>query len=132
MIHGGGHMMLSKKAIRPAQTAHLLQNGILPVSFDYRLCPEINLIDGPIADIRDAYLWTKNKLPVILSRHAVKVDTTRIGIIGWSTGGHLAMTTAWSSKSLGADPPKSILSFYGPTDFESGGKLPVLCRSLCV
>ncbi|KAI0013721.1 hypothetical protein F4779DRAFT_613455 [Xylariaceae sp. FL0662B] len=30
------------------------------------------------------------------------------------------MTTVWTSKSLGVDPPRSILSFYGRTDFKSG------------
>lgn len=115
-------MTLSRKAVRPAQTSFLLDNGVLPVSFDYRLCPQVNLIDGPIADIRDAYQWMRMELPTILERHGIAVDPTRVAVIGWSTGGHLAMTTDWTSKSLGIDPPRSILSFYGPTDFESGGK----------
>lgn len=123
MIHGGGHMTLSRKAIRPAQTEFLLQNGALPISFDYRLCPEVNLIDGPIADIRDAYRWIQIELPAILQKHMIEVDPTRIAVVGWSTGGHLAMTTAWTSKDLGISPPRSILSFYGPVDFESGGKI---------
>ncbi|KAI1416405.1 BcPKS16, polyketide synthase [Hypoxylon sp. FL1857] len=122
MIHGGGHMTLSRKAIRPAQTSFLLENGVLPVSFDYRLCPQVNLLDGPIADIRDAYQWTKTELPAILERRGITIDPTRVAVIGWSTGGHLAMTTDWTSRSLGIDPPRAILSFYGPTDFESGGE----------
>lgn len=122
MIHGGGHMTLSRKSIRPAQTDFLLQNGALPVSFDYRLCPEVNLIDGPITDIRDAYQWMQRELPSILHHHNIEVDPTRIAVVGWSTGGHLAMTTAWTARALGIDPPRCILSFYGPIDFESGGK----------
>lgn len=122
MIHGGGHMTLSRKAIRAAQTNFLLANGVLPVSFDYRLCPQVNLIDGPIADVRDAYQWMRAKLPAILEWRGITVDSTRIAVIGWSTGGHLAMTTDWTSRSLGIDPPRVILSFYGPTDFESRGK----------
>ncbi|EOD43923.1 putative polyketide synthase protein [Neofusicoccum parvum UCRNP2] len=55
LLHGGGHMTLSRKAIRPAQVSFLLANHVIPVSFDYRLCPEINLIDGPITDVRDAF-----------------------------------------------------------------------------
>lgn len=117
-------MTLSRKAIRPAQIDFLLQNGALSVSFDYRLCPEVNLIDGPIADIQDAYRWMQTELPTILERHSIAVDPTRIAVVGWSTGGHLAMTTAWTAKALGISPPRSILSFYGPIDFESGGKIP--------
>jgi hypothetical protein len=33
------------------------------------------------------------------------------------------MTIGWTSKAAGLQPPKAILSFYGPTDFESGGEL---------
>ncbi|KAH8203888.1 hypothetical protein TruAng_001952 [Truncatella angustata] len=120
MIHGGGHMMLSRKAIRPAQTSFLLDNGVLPVSFDYRLCPEVNLIDGPIEDIRDAYLWMQSKLPMLLSEHGITVDCTKVAVIGWSTGGHLALSTAWTTRLLASNPPAAILCFYGPVDFESG------------
>ena len=118
MIHGGGHMTLSKKAIRPFQTAFLLKHNILPVSIDYRLCPEVNLINGPIADVCSAYEWLQC-LPTIVG---VSVDVNKIVVIGWSSGGHLAMTTGWKSKEAGLKPPVAILSFYGPTDFESGGE----------
>lgn len=120
MIHGGGHMTLSRKAVRPAQTSFLLAHGILPVSIDYRLCPEVTILDGPIADTRDALKWIKTDLPVLARARGIVVDTERIVAIGWSSGGHLAMTTAWTSFEAGISPPKAILSFYGPTDFESG------------
>jgi acetyl esterase/lipase len=122
MIHGGGHMTLSRKAIRPFQTASLLAHNILPISIDYRLCPEINLIDGPIADVCDAYAWAQTGLQAVVRSKGILIDEKRIVVIGWSTGGHLAMTTAWKSKEAGLTPPVAILSFYGPTDFESGGE----------
>lgn len=120
MIHGGGHMTLSRKAVRPAQTAYLLENGILPVSADYRLCPEVNLIDGPIADIRDLIGWAQSTLPSLVRSDGIQLDISRIAMVGWSTGGHLCMTTAWTTKEAGIKPPRAILSFYSPTDFESG------------
>ena len=112
MVHGGGHMTLSRKAIRPAQTEFLIANGILPISLDYRLCPEINLIEGPIADIRDAYRWARTELKTFLEPKGIKVDSTKVLMIGWSTGGHLAMTTAWTAQEIGLPPPTAILSFY--------------------
>ncbi len=120
MIHGGGHMTLSKKAVRPAQTSFLLSKGILPISLDYRLCPEINLIDGPMTDICDAYAWAQISLQSAVHHRGIALDTSKIIVIGWSTGGHLAMTTAWTTKTRNLQPPLAILSFYGPTDFESG------------
>ncbi|GAW20845.1 hypothetical protein ANO14919_103570 [Xylariales sp. No.14919] len=119
MIHGGGHMTLSRKAIRVNQAEFLLGNGILPVSLDYRLCPEVRLRDGPIADIRDAYIWTQNQLPRLLASAGITLSPRRV-VIGWSTGGHLAMTLGWELNNTNCDLPKAILSFYGPSDFESG------------
>ena len=128
-------MTLSKKAIRPLQTAFLLAHDVLPISIDYRLCPETNLIDGPITDVCDAYAWAQTKLQAVVKSRGILVDEKRIVVIGWSTGGHLAMTTAWTSKEAGLKPPVAILSFYGPTDFESGGEswvqsLSILFREL--
>lgn len=122
MIHGGGYMTLSRKAIRPHQTTFLLSHGVLPVSIDYRLCPEINMLDGPIRDVRDAYAWIRNGLPGALGNASVVPDPSRVVVIGWSSGGHLAMTTAWTARELHLPTPQAVLSFYGPTDFESGGK----------
>lgn len=121
-------MTLSKKAVRPAQTAFLLANGMLPISLNYRLCPEINVIDGPMTDVRDAYAWAQSpsqtSLQAMLDDKGipVKVDRGNIVVVGWSTGGHLAMSTAWTTKGAGLRPPRAILSFYAPTDFESGGE----------
>lgn len=123
MIHGGGYMTLSKTAIRPAQTRFLLSKGILPISLDHRLCPEVNIIDGPMADVRDAVAWTRHGLPDIALGHGIRVDTDKVAVIGWSTGGHLAMTTAWTTVEADIKPPAVVLNLYGPSDFEALGKL---------
>ncbi|KAL9092262.1 MAG: hypothetical protein Q9165_004436 [Trypethelium subeluteriae] len=120
MIHGGGYISLSRKYVRPHQTKHLIRNGFLPVSIDYRLCPEVNLIDGPMADARDAYLWVRNTLPSELYDRGLVVDGTKVVVIGWSTGGQMAMSIGWTAREVGIPPPTAVLSFYGPTDFESG------------
>ncbi len=116
-------MMLSRRAVRPAQTRHLLRQGFLPVSIDYRLCPEINLIDGPITDVCDAYGWARTMLPeVAAAEGGVQLDPERVAVMGWSTGGHLAMSLAWTAEAAGMPPPNAVLSFYAPVDFSSGGK----------
>ena len=122
MIHGGGHMTLSRKAVRPAQTSFLLTKGILPISIDYRLCPLVNIIDGPMTDVRDAYTWAQQDLPRIL-KGKLKVDPTKVVVIGWSTGGHLAMTTSWTTRAASLTPPLAILSFYCPTNYDPSSKL---------
>ena len=114
-------MTLSRKAIRPAQTRHLLTNGFLPVSIDYRLCPEVNLIDGPIADVLDAYRWARIDLPRVAAQFGFAADPTKLVVVGWSTGGHLATSLGWTAEEAGIPPPTAILSFYAPYDFTSGG-----------
>ena len=121
MIHGGGHVTLSRKAVRPAQTRYLLLHDFLPVSVDYRLCPEVDLASGPIADVHDAYCWAQKILPEIMRGRGFVVDGDKVVVIGWSTGGHLAMSIGWTTRQAGIPPPKAVLSFYAPTDFESGG-----------
>ncbi|KAK9780019.1 hypothetical protein SCAR479_03143 [Seiridium cardinale] len=130
MIHGGGYVTLSRRAVRPEQTRYLLKRGLLPVSIDYRLCPEVNIIDGPMTDVRDAYRWSRDILPGIASNAGVLVDRSSIVAIGWSTGGQLAMSLGWTAEYAGLPPPSAVLSFYAPVDFESrerpGKRIPNL------
>jgi acetyl esterase/lipase len=119
MIHGGGHIMLSRKDIRPEQGNMLVKMGFLPVSIDYRLCPEINIREGPMVDVVDALVWARTVLPKLrLKRQDVLVDGERVVTVGWSTGGTLAMSLAWTSIPRGVQPPDAILAFYCPTDYE--------------
>lgn len=118
MIHGGGHIMLSRKDIRPNQTQMLLDSGFLPVSIDYRLCPEVSLLEGPMQDVRDALAWARRDLPRLkLMRGDIRPDGEKVVAIGWSTGGHLAMTLAWTAPEHRIQAPAAILSFYSPTDY---------------
>lgn len=120
MIHGGGHIMLSRKDIRPKQTQRLLDNGLLPVSVDYRLCPEMNIIEGPMTDVCDALQWARYTLPNLeLNCPGLRVDGQSVVVIGWSTSGTLAMTLAWLASKQGLRPPEAILAFYCPTDYEA-------------
>lgn len=122
MIHGGGHLTLSRRAIRPAQTKFLLKNGILPVSLDYRLAPHVNVVDGSMADVRDACVWARTELPELMALGGLAVDPTKLVVVGWSTGGTLAMTTSWTVPELGHEPPLAVLSFYCPVDYDPDGE----------
>lgn len=112
--------MLSRKDVRPQQTQTLLELGFLPVSVDYRLCPEASLIDGPMGDVCDAFSWARTTLPGLqLQRPDIRPRGDQVVAVGWSTGGHLAMTLAWTAPEIhGIQPPEAILAFYCPTDYE--------------
>ncbi|KAL8831677.1 MAG: hypothetical protein Q9191_000722 [Dirinaria sp. TL-2023a] len=119
MIHGGGHTMSTRKDVRNDQTRTLLKAGFLPISVDYRLCPEVTLPDGPMRDVCDALLWARKTLPTLaLSHPNVRADGDKIVAVGWSSGGHLAMSLGWTAPPRGIKPPEAILAFYPPTDYE--------------
>lgn len=119
MIHGGGHILLSRKDIRLAQTEWLLKAGFLPISIDYRLCPEISLLHGPMYDACTALSWARHSLPSLqLCRPDIRPDGSRAVAVGWSSGGHLAMSLAWTAPARAIQPPEAILAFYCATDYE--------------
>ncbi|KAK2037940.1 ketoacyl-synt-domain-containing protein [Colletotrichum somersetense] len=121
IVHGGGHVMLSRQDVRPRQIQLLLDNGVLPVSVDYRLCPETTILDGPLVDVATAYAWARNTLPnlkLTQTKTNRLLDRDRAVVVGWSTGGTLAMSLAWTSVPRGIPPPDAILAFYCPTNYE--------------
>lgn len=119
MIHGGGHMIFSRTDVRPHQTKYLLDRGMLPISLDYRLCPESDLLNGAMSDICDALSWARTELPDIVAASGITVDESKVLVMGWSTGATLAMSTAWTAPARGVAPPNAILAFYGPSDYEA-------------
>lgn len=98
----------------------LLERGFLPVSVDYRLCPEVNLAQGPMTDACDALAWARSTLPHLQRAHPdVQLDADRVAAVGWSSGGHLAMTLAYMAPMNGVLPPDVVLAFYCPSNFEA-------------
>jgi acetyl esterase/lipase len=111
--------MLSRKDVRPKQTQLLLDAGFVPISIDYRLCPETTLLEGPMTDVRDALIWARKTLPHIPRRRSdIHITGDRVVAVGWSTGGTLALSLGWNALSAGVQAPEAILTFYCPTDYE--------------
>lgn len=97
----------------------MLEMGLLPISLDHRLCPEIRLVDGPMVDVCDAVEWARIKLPQIpLHNPDVRPDPDKVVVIGWSSGGQLALSTGWTLPERGLRAPEAVLAFYCPTDYE--------------
>jgi acetyl esterase/lipase len=87
----------------------LLTLGFVVVLPEYRLCPQVGLYNGPISDAKDALVWVRESLPLLLMREAgVEVDPRKVVAIGQSAGGNLALHLGAT-----ADPPSAILDMYG-------------------
>jgi acetyl esterase/lipase len=133
MVHGGGNVMFTRKEVNPKQIKLLIDSGFLPISIEYRFCPEVDILSGPMADVCDALRWARRGLPgIVLACPGLEVNEDKVVVVGWSTGGHLAMTTAFTAKQQGVKPPDAILAFYCPTNYESDCKwhmniLPIVC-----
>ena len=113
MFHGGGHTLLTRSDIPPAAIKRLLRK-YLPISVDYRLCPETTLLNGPMVDARAALSWVRTKLAGLpLLRPDIVPNAEAVVAMGWSTGGQLAASLAWTAVT----PPNVVVGWYCPTDY---------------
>ena len=113
--------MFTRKEVNFKQIKLLHAAGYLPVSVDYRFVPELNILDGPMNDVCDALGWARFQLPDLASSLApgLEADGNKVVAVGWSTGGHLAMTLAFTAPQRRLRAPEAILAFYCPTDYEN-------------
>lgn len=111
--------MLSRKHVPQEQINTLLEQGVIPVSVDYRLCPEVDIVSGPVCDVRDAVQWARSELPHLqLRQTSLRLDGSRVGVVGWSSGGALALLLGQTIQNPKYRHPDAIVTFYCPTDFE--------------
>lgn len=124
LIHGGGHFLFGRKDVPMKHIRTLIERGFLPISTDYRLCPETNLFEGPMTDCCDALQWATETLPTLsLAGPTVRVDPSKVISIGWSSGGQLSMSLGYTAPAKGIKAPDAILAMYPPSDMESERKL---------
>ncbi|EXJ71808.1 uncharacterized protein A1O5_05618 [Cladophialophora psammophila CBS 110553] len=108
-FHGGGYVVGSRAMLSAAHVEALNEAGFVAVSSDYRLCPTISVLDGPVADSVAAYEWAQDELPGLLEKeHGIRVDGKKIVTLGHSCGGGLALLMASRAR-----PPKAILDLFG-------------------
>ncbi len=123
MIHGGGWHSGDKAADFPQLYKPLNDAGIACFSINYRLAPK-DRWPACIDDVHAALHW--------LHDHAADYhcDPTRIAILGYSAGGHLAFYAA-THPDTPPVPLRAIVGLAPPTDLEldlppRGGVSPTL------
>src|SRR5439155_22731694 len=105
-IHGGALIMGHRGQIDDVLLGKLLKAGYGVVSIDYRLAPETKL-PAIALDLEDACKWVREKGPELL-----RIDPSRIAIMGGSAGGYLTLLAGFR-----VDPrPKALVSFWGYGD----------------
>lgn len=107
-LHGGGWNS-GDKSEGAGYAEDILSNGCLPVSVNYRLSVEDGAgIEQMLEDVSMAIAYLKD--------HAAEygVDVGRMGIFGFSAGGHISMMYAYTMES--PIPIEFVVSYAGPTD----------------
>jgi acetyl esterase/lipase len=97
----------------------LARQGYVAVAPDYRLAPK-HRFPGCLEDCKAAIRWVR------ANASRLRVDSSRVGVVGLAAGGHLACllgvtTSADHLEGEGGNPEQSsrvqaVVSFFGPTD----------------
>ena len=131
VIHGGAFRAGNKADNRPV-LAELARRGYVAISPQYRFCPK-ETFPAQVLDVKAAVRWLKG--------HAgeYKVDPDRVGAMGFSAGGHLALMLGLTGPEDGlegdapADAPdtkiRAVVNYFGPTDF-AATDLPAVTQPL--
>ena len=104
-LHGGGLIFGSRTGLTAWQRDEYLAAGYTVIAADYRLAPQTKLV-GILADLTDVHAWA------IANAGALGIDPTRIGVVGHSAGGYLALMSGFWLHPR----PRAIVSFYGYGD----------------
>jgi acetyl esterase/lipase len=118
VIHGGAWRAGNKADVRPV-LPQFVQRGYVAVSPQYRFCPK-ETFPSQIHDVKAAVRWMKS------NAKKYHIDPDRIGAIGFSAGGHLALMLGLTGPNDGlegdvsAGAPdsrvKAVVNYFGPTD----------------
>jgi acetyl esterase/lipase len=125
LIHGGGFRAGTRQSYLPL-CIKLAQRGYVAATVSYRLSPRYQF-PAPIHDVKASVRWLR------ANAKRFGIDPDRIGAVGGSAGGHLALflgLTAGVAEFEGNGPNPEVSSrvscvvdYYGPTDFtKSYGK----------
>jgi acetyl esterase/lipase len=107
-IHGGALIVGSRSGV-PRQLLDLARgDGLVLVSIDYRLAPEVKL-PAIAADVEDALAWVREQGPKLF--HA---DPDRLVVAGGSAGGYLTLLCGARVKPR----PKALVAYWGYGDVD--------------
>lgn len=105
----GGAWQRGDPSQQASFNAYMAAQGYTVVAIDYRHAPQ-HRFPAQIEDVLAALQW------VTAQADLYQIDLNRVGLMGWSAGGHLALLAAYQT-SL---PIRAVVSYYGPTDLAAG------------
>lgn len=120
-IHGGAWRAGNKSDLRNL-LVEFAEAGYVAISPEYRFCPE-HTFPAQVHDVKAAVRWLR------ANAETYGVDPDRIGAVGFSAGGHLALMLGLTDANdalegpVAEDAPASnvqaVVNFFGPTDLDA-------------
>jgi len=121
VIHGGAW----REGGREESHRHLMElarRGYVAASPQYRFCPT-DTFPAQLLDVKAAVRFLRS------NARALKINPEKIGAMGFSAGGHLALLLGLTGPADGFDGPDSkgvpsarvqaVVDFFGPTDLSA-------------
>jgi sialate O-acetylesterase len=136
IIHGGGFYTGDKAKKREKNIGNILaQNGFVCISINYVLVKDQPTWPQPIKDCKTAVQFL-NK-----NGEKYRIDPGKIGVIGSSAGGHLALMTGFIGPEAKLEPEqpypgistsvKAVVDLYGITNLLTRQEIDKNGRPLC-
>lgn len=106
VLHAGAWIFGSSRLINADQLQDCLSRNWIVLSPEFRLCPQVDVLEGPIGDARACLAWVESGgLDRELRIHGFAADLDRIASYGMSSGGSLALC-------LSFDVPKPVRAVF--------------------
>jgi acetyl esterase/lipase len=131
VIHGGAWRQGNKADVR-AIAGEFTKRGYVAVAPQYRFCPK-DVFPAQVHDVKAAVRWIK------ANAKKYQVDPDRVGAIGFSAGGHLALMLGLTSPNDGLEGNvspgsadsrvKAVVNYFGPTDL-AASDIPAVSKNL--
>jgi acetyl esterase/lipase len=110
-LHGEGWRAGNRR-----QMSHFIEGvarmGYVGATVEYRLVPAARF-PAQVEDCKAAMRWLR------ANAGRYRLDPSRIGVVGFSAGGHLASMLGVTGDEDGSSRVQAVVSFFGPTDFST-------------
>ncbi|QLE58850.1 alpha/beta hydrolase [Nostoc sp. TCL26-01] len=106
----GGAWQRGKPTQNARFNSYIAAQGYTVVAIDYRHAPRYRF-PAQLQDVAAALQF------MIQQAETYEIDPTRIAVIGWSSGGHLATLAAYQLNNI---PIRAVINYYAPTNLLQG------------
>lgn len=110
----GGAWQQGKPEQNAVFNSYMATQGYTVAAIDYRHAPHYRF-PAQVQDVQAALQW------ITQNAATYDIDLTRLAVVGWSSGAHLALLAAYQTDAV---PIRAVVNYYGPTNLTEGYRDP--------